>query len=442
MRGTDIMGKCIEDKNISFEPVYENVKKKEKKNISFSPPDISELEIEEVVSTLRSGWITTGPRTKELEKRLAEYVGVSRCVCLNSATASEELNLRILGVGEGDEVIVPAYTYTSSAAAAIHVGAKVVFIDSQEGSIEMDYNAMEKAINERTKVIIPVDLGGVICDYDRIFKIVEKKRHVFRARGCTELGHRIQSAIGRIIIVADCAHALGSSWHGKSAGSIADFSSFSFHAVKNFTTGEGGASTWRSIPGIDDEEIYHWFQLYSLHGQSKDALAKTQLGAWEYDVVAPFYKCNMTDIMAAIGLKQLDRYDGLRERRKEIIKSYDVMCDKLGIEHIVHFGDDFSSCGHLYITRIPWVSDTLRRQIIIRMAERGIACNVHYKPLPMMNAYKRCSGVVKGGANIEDYPNAYHLYENEITLPLHTKLTNDDVEYVIRTYTEIVGGTY
>ncbi len=406
--------------------------------IPFSPPDISELEIQEVAETLRSGWITTGPRTKELEKCLAAYIGVDKAVCLNSATAAEELNLRMLGIGEGDEVIVPAYTYTSSAAAAIHVGAKVVFIDSQPGSAEMDYNAMEAAINERTKAIVPVDLGGVVCDYDRVFSVVERKRGLFRPSGNTDLGRRLQKALGRVAVVADCAHALGSVWHGNKAGAIADFSSFSFHAVKNFTTAEGGASTWRSIPGIDDEELYKWFQLYSLHGQSKDALAKTKLGAWEYDIVAPLYKCNMTDIMAAIGLKQLERYEGLLARRREIISRYDAMCDELGVEHIVHSGEDFQSCGHLYITRVPRADDGCRREIITKMAERGVACNVHYKPLPMMTAYKAL------GWDIKDFPNAYKLYENEITLPLHTKLADEDAEYVMENFKgvlkDVVGG--
>ena len=411
----------------------------EKRMIPFSPPDISEQEIQEVAEALRSGWITTGPRTKELEKRLAAYTGVNKVVCLNSATAAEELELRLLGIGEGDEVIVPAYTYTSSAAAAIHVGAKVVFIDSQPDSVEMDYDAMEAAITERTKAIVPVDLGGVVCDYDRIFAAVERKRQLFRPSGNTELGRRLQRALGRVAVVADCAHALGSVWHGKKAGAIADFSSFSFHAVKNFTTAEGGASTWRSIPGIDDEEFYHWFQLYSLHGQSKDALAKTKLGAWEYDVVAPLYKCNMTDIMAAIGLKQLERYEGMLAWRREIIARYDAMCDELGVGHIVHSGEDFQSCGHLYITHIPGADDQRRREIITKMAERGVACNVHYKPLPMMTAYKAL------GWDIKDFPNAYGLYANEVTLPLHTKLTDEDVEYVMKSYKDVLktsGGGY
>lgn len=402
------------------------------RKIPFSPPDISELEISEVADAMRSGWITTGPRTKQLEKKLAEYIGVNKVVCLNSATAAEEINFRILGIGKGDEVIVPAYTYTASAAAAIHCGAKVIFIDSQKDSVEMDYEAMEASINERTKAIVPVDLGGVICNYSRIYEAIDRKKSLFVATGNTELGHRIQTSLGRIAVVADCAHALGSNKNGKNAGQFADFSSFSFHAVKNFTTAEGGASCWKTFEDIDDDEIYHWFQLYSLHGQSKDALAKTQLGAWEYDIIAPLYKCNITDIMAAIGLKQLERYPRLLDRRKTIIKRYDAMCDKLGVKHIVHYGNNYNSCGHLYITRIPGISDSQRREIIIKMAKKGIACNVHYKPLPMMTAYKEL------GWNIQDFPNAYHLYENEITLPLHTLLTDEDVEYVIENFEEVL----
>ncbi len=410
------------------------------RKIPFSPPDISELEINEVAECLRSGWITTGPRTKELEKRLAEYVGTSKCVCLSSATASEELNLRILGIGEGDEVIVPAYTYSASAAAAIHVGATVVFVDSQKDNPEMDYEAMEAAITEKTKAIIPVDLGGVVCDYDKIFEIVERKKDIFVPSGNTDLGMRIQKALGRIAVVADCAHALGSVWHNKKAGSIADFSSFSFHAVKNFTTAEGGASVWRDIDGIDNDEIYRWFQLYSLHGQNKDALAKSQLGSWEYDIIAPLYKCNMTDISASIGLRQLDRYPELLNRRGEIVDEYDLMCDNLNLEHIYHFGLDYNSCCHLYLVRIPGITDEKRREVIVKMAEQGISCNVHYKPLPMMTAYKSCDHVKGGGVDIKDFPNAYHLYENEITLPLHTKLSDEDVKYIVDNFTDIVKG--
>ncbi len=397
------------------------------RKISFSPPDISELEIQEVCEVLRSGWITTGPRVKEFEKRLSEYFHTNKTVCLSSATAAEELILRVLGIKAGDEVLVPAYTYTSSAAAAIHVGATVKFIDSQRDSCEMDYDAMEAAITEKTKAIVPVDLGGIVCDYDRIFKAVESKRHLFKASST------LQKALGRIAVVADCAHAVGAFRHGKMAGEIADFSSFSFHAVKNLTTAEGGAATWRSISGIDDEELYHQFQLYSLHGQSKDALAKTQMGAWEYDIVGPWYKCNMTDIMGAIGLRQLDRYQDLLKRRKEIIEKYDIACDEIGVKHLIHYGNNFKSSGHLYLTRVPGITCEQRNGIITHMAEHGIACNVHYKPLPMMTAYK------KYGWDIKDFPNAYHYFEEEITLPLHTKLTDEDVKYVIAVYKEVLG---
>lgn len=403
-----------------------------KRVIPFSPPDISELEINEVVDALRSGWITTGPRTKELEKRLAEYCHTSKVVCLNSATASEELNFRICGIGEGDEVIVPAYTYTASASAAIHCGAKVIFVDSQKDSTEMDYDKVAEAITEKTKAIVAVDLAGIIVDYDRLFEIVEAKKDLFKPAGNTDLGKRIQKAIGRVLIFSDAAHALGASKNGKMAGEIADFTDFSFHAVKNFTTAEGGASTWRNIPGIDNEEIYHQYQLYSLHGQSKDALAKNQLGAWEYDIVGPWYKCNMTDIMAAIGLRQLDRYQGMLERRREIIGKYDVMCDELGVKHLVHYTESSSSSGHLYLTRIPGATDEIRREIIIKLAELGVNTNVHYKPLPMMTAYKEM------GWDIKDFPNAYDYYVNLITLPLHTKLTDEDVDYVISNFKEVV----
>lgn len=410
-----------------------NVENINKRNIPFSPPDISELEINEVAEALRSGWITTGPRTKELERRLAEYCHTSRVVCLNSATAAEELNFRICGIGEGDEVIVPAYTYTASASAAIHCGAKVVFVDSQIDNYEMDYDKVAEAINEKTKAIVAVDLGGIVCDYDKLFEVVEKKRSLFRAKDGNSLGAKIQQSIGRVLVFADGAHSLGASRNGKMAGEIADFTDFSFHAVKNFTTAEGGASTWRDISGIDNEEIYHQYQLYSLHGQSKDALAKTQIGAWEYDIVGPWYKCNMTDIMAAIGLIQLDRYEGMLERRKWIIRKYDAMCDELGVKHLVHSGDDFQSSNHLYLTRIPGASDEIRREIIIKLVERGVNTNVHYKPLPMMSAYKAM------GWDIKDFPNAYKYYENLITLPLHTKLTDEEVDYVIENFKEVVG---
>lgn len=398
----------------------------ERRSIAFSPPDITELEIQEVAEALRSGWITTGPRTKKLEKELAEYCHTNKVVCLNSATAAEELNLQILGIGEGDEVLVPAYTYTASASAAIHCGATVKFIDSQKDSVEMDYDAMEAAITEKTKAIITVDLGGIPCDYDRVFRAVERKKTLFHTT------NEIQKAIGHVIVVADAAHAFGSEWHGKKVGEIANFTSFSFHAVKNFTTAEGGASTWKSIPGIDDEELYHQYQLLSLHGQSKDALAKTKLGAWEYDIVGPWYKCNMTDIAAAIGLKQLERYQDLLARRKEIIEKYDAAFRPLGIQVLNHYSEEHISSGHLYLTRIPGITTEQRQEIIEKMAECGIACNVHYKPLPMMTAYKAY------GWNIKDFPNAYDYYHNLITLPLHTKLSDEDVEYVIQNYCDIV----
>lgn len=406
----------------------------EKRVIPFSSPDISELEINEVAEALRSGWITTGPRTKELEKRLAEYCHTSKVVCLNSATAAEELNFRIAGIGEGDEVIVPAYTYTASASAAIHCGAKVVFVDSQKDCVEMDYEKVGEAITEKTKAVVAVDLGGIVCDYDKLFEVVEKKRSIFTPKQGDSLGARIQQAIGRVLVFSDAAHALGASRNGKMAGEIADFTDFSFHAVKNFTTAEGGASTWRDIPGISNEELYHQYQLLSLHGQSKDALAKTQVGAWEYDIIGPWYKCNMTDIMAAIGLRQLDRYEGMLSRRVEIIARYDAMCDELGVKHLVHSGENFQSSNHLYLTRIPGVGDKERREIIISLAERGVNCNVHYKPLPMMTAYK------KMGWDIKDFPNAFDYYCNLITLPLHTLLSDEDVEYVVTNYKEVVKG--
>lgn len=404
-----------------------------KRNIPFSPPDISELEIEEVVKALRSGWITTGPRVKELERRLASYCHTSKVVCLGSATAAEELNFRVCGIGEGDEVIVPAYTYTATASAAIHCGAKVVFVDSQKDCVEMDYEKVAEKITERTKAIVAVDLGGIICDYDKLFSVVEQKKALFTPKEGDSLGARIQQAIGRVLVFSDAAHALGASRNGKMAGEIADFTDFSFHAVKNFTTAEGGASTWRDIPGIDNDELYHQYQLYSLHGQSKDALAKTQVGAWEYNIIGPWYKCNMTDVMAAIGLRQLDRYPGLLSRRGKIVKQYDAMCDEMGVRHLVHRGENFRSSNHLYLTRIPGVSDKERREIIIFLAERGVNCNVHYKPLPMMTAYKEL------GWDIKDFPNAYGYYENLITLPLHTLLSDGDVEYVCENFREVAG---
>lgn len=397
-----------------------------RQNIPFSPPDISELEITEVAEALRSGWITTGPRTKQLERNIAEYVGTNKCVCLNSQTACAELALRVLGVGPGDEVIVPAYTYTASASVVCHVGAKLVLIDCQKDSLEMDYDAVEAAINEHTKAIIPVDLGGVPCDYGRLFSIVEGKCGVFRPNS------EIQEAIGRVAIMADTAHAFGAKLGDRLVGAVADFSSFSFHAVKNLTTAEGGALTWRTIPGVDDDSIYKQLQLLSLHGQSKDALAKTQLGAWEYDIVGTWYKCNMTDVTAAIGLKQLERYPGMLERRKELIAKYDAALKPLGVKVLAHYTDEYESSGHLYLTWIPGITAQQRNEIIIKMAEGGIACNVHYKPLPMHTAYKNM------GFSIQDYPNAYAHFANEISLPLHTKLTDEQVVYVAENYVRIL----
>lgn len=394
--------------------------------ISFSPPDVGILEAEQVVDALRSGWITTGPKTKELERQIAEFCGANRAVCLGSQTACAEMTLHLLGVGIGDEIITTAYTYTASASVACHVGAKLILVDTQKDSFEMDYDKLAEAITDKTKVIIPVDLGGVPCDYDKIFEVVESKKHLFHPK------NEIQKAIGRVIVMADTAHAFGAIWHKKPVGSFADFSSFSFHAVKNFTTAEGGAVTWKKINGIDDEDIYHQYQLLSLHGQSKDALAKTQLGAWEYDVVGPWYKCNMTDVIAGIGLAQMQRYPQMLKRRKDIITRYDAAFKPLGIEALPHYTEEHQSSGHLYITRIPGVTLEQRQEIIVKMAEAGIACNVHYKPLPMMTAYKKL------GFDIKDYPNAYNHFANEITLPLHTKLTDEQVNYVIETYKTIL----
>ena len=395
-------------------------------NISFSPPDISEAEINEVAAALRSGWITTGPRTKELERKTASYVGTERAVCLNSQTACAEMALRLMGIGEGDEVITSAYTYTASASVIEHVGAKIVLVDCQENSLEMDYDAMEAAITDKTKAIIPVDIAGIPCDYDRIFTIVESKKHLFKPN------NDLQKALGRIAVMADTAHAFGATWHGKPVGSVADFSSFSWHAVKNFTTAEGGALSWRTIDGVDNEDIYKQLQLFSLHGQSKDALAKTQLGAWEYDIVGTWYKCNMTDIMAAIGLAQYERYPAMLARRKEIIGKYDAALKPLGVEVLPHYTDEYESSGHLYLTRVPNITAEQRNEIIIKMAEEGVACNVHYKPLPMHTAYKKL------GFDIKDYPNAYKHFANEISLPLHTKLTDEEIEYVIEKYTKVL----
>ena len=395
--------------------------------IPFSPPDITEEEIEQVSEALRSGWITTGPKTKELEREVADLCGVNRAVCLNSQTACAEMTLRLLGIKEGDEVITCAYTYTASASVVCHVGAKLILIDTQRDCLEMDYEQLENAITEKTKVIIPVDLGGVPCDYDRILSIVERKKDLFHP------ANKIQKSIGRVIVMADAAHAFGATWKEKPVGSIADFSNFSFHAVKNFTTAEGGATVWKDIDGIDNEEIYHQYQLLSLHGQSKDALAKTQLGAWEYDIIGPWFKCNMTDVVAGIGLAQMKRYKGLLERRKEIIGKYDAAFKPIGIEVLNHYTENHQSSGHLYITRVPGITLEQRHEIIVKMAEAGVACNVHYKPLPMMTAYKNM------GFDIKDYPNAYALFENAITLPLHTKLTDEEVKYVTDVLKECIG---
>lgn len=398
-----------------------------KRNIPFSPPDITKEEIAEVSKALESGWITTGPRTKEFERQIAAFCHTDRAVCLNSATACMEMALHILGIGAGDEVIVPAYTYTATASAALHTGAKVVMIDSQTDSVEMDYAQLEAAITPRTKAIIPVDLGGIVCDYDKVFAAVENKKHLFHA------SNDIQRLYNRVIVIADAAHAFGAMWHGKRCGEIADFTSFSFHAVKNLTTAEGGALAWRSREGLDNEAIYKHLQLLSLHGQSKDALAKTQIGAWEYDIVAPYYKCNMTDIMAAIGLVQFRRYPELLQRRKEIIEYYNERLKNANVALLHHYGEDHASSGHLYLVRLLGKDVVYRNQVITQMAERGIACNVHYKPLPMMTAYKNL------GFDIRNYPNAYHLYENEITLPLHTLLSNEDIAYIMDNLLEIIG---
>lgn len=396
------------------------------KKIPFSPPDMSEREVTLVSEALHSGWITTGPKTKEFEKKIAEYCHTDKAVCLNSATACMELILRVLGVGPGDEVITCAYTYTATASVTCHVGAKVIMVDTAPNSFEMDYDKLAQAITPNTKVIVPVDLGGVMCDYDRIYAIVESKRHLFQP------SNEIQKAIGHVVVMADAAHAFGAKCEGKMCGEVADFTSFSFHAVKNLTTAEGGALTWKNIPGIDNEWLYKQFQLLSLHGQNKDALAKTQLGAWEYDIVYPAYKCNMTDIMAAIGLAQLERYPSILARRREIIGYYNEALKQSNVQVLSHFNDKHTSSGHLYLVRLLDKTLEQRNEIIIKMAERGIACNVHYKPLPMMSAYKAL------GFNIADYPNAYNQYYNEVTLPLHTKLTDEDVDYIISNFLEII----
>lgn len=390
-------------------------------NIPFSPPDIGEEEIKEVVAALQSGWITTGPRTKEFEKQIAEFCGVKRAVCLNSATACLEMSLRLLGIGPGDEVITSAYTYSASASVIAHVGAKVVLVDVAPDSYEMDMQQLEDAVNENTKAIIPVDIAGVMCDHDRIKEIALRKKSIFKP------SNKLQESIGRIAIVADGAHALGAVRNGVRCGQAADFTSFSFHAVKNLTTAEGGALVWNEIAGIDSEKLYKQLMLFSLHGQSKDALAKTQLGAWEYDIVAPYYKCNMTDIMAALGLGQLKRYPGLLARRREMIAQYDKGLSELPVTVLQHYGEDFTSSGHLYLMRVTGKNRQECNDIIIRMAEKGVATNVHYKPLPMLTAYKNM------GYDIKDFPNAYAMFENEITLPLHTRLTDEEVAYVIDT---------
>lgn len=398
------------------------------KNIPFSPPDITDLEIESVVDALKSGWITTGPKTKKLEKEIIKFTGADGCVCLNSQTACAELSLRLLGIGSGDEIITCAYTYTATASVIAHVGAKIILVDclDKDGKLEIDYSAVEKAITDKTKAIIPIDLAGIPCDYEKLFEIVNSKKDLFQP------SNEIQKAIGRIAIVTDAAHAFGATYKGEKVGSIADFSNFSFHAVKNFTTSEGGALTWKTIPGIDNDDIYKKLQLFSLHGQNKDALAKTKAGAWEYDVVGTYYKCNMTDISAAIGLAQMQRYQKMLEKRKNIIKKYDEAFLPMGLLSLKHYTDEYSSSGHLYIIRIPDIEEKTRNEIIEEMAKRGIATNVHYKPLPMHTAYREL------GFNISDYPNAFNRYKNSITLPLYTKLTDDDVDYIISNFKEII----
>ena len=397
-----------------------------KYNIPFSPPDISDGEINEVIDTLKSGWITTGPKTKELERRLSEFTNTPKTVCLNSATAALELTLRVLGIGEGDEVIVPAMTYTASCSVIYHVGAKAVIVDIAEDSHDMDYAALADAITENTKAVIPVDLAGIPCDYDRIFEVVESKKHLFKANS------EYQEKLGRVAVVADGAHALGSTFKGKKIGSVADFTTFSFHAVKNFTTAEGGSVTWKQNENFDNEELYREYQIYSLHGQTKDALAKTKAGSWEYDIVIPGYKCNLTDIAASIGLVQLDRYPKLLERRDNIISQYNKGFEGTRITALSHSSEDYKSCGHLYITHIEGATFEQRGEIIVKMAERGISCNVHYKPLPLLTAYKNL------GFDIENYPNAYNYYVKEITLPLHTRLSDEDVAVIIENFKEIV----
>ncbi len=397
------------------------------RNIPFSPPDISDAEINSVVEILKSGWITTGPKTKLFEEKIAEYCGSRKAVCLNSATACMEMTLRLFGIGEGDEVITSAYTYTASASVICHVGAKPVLVDTKKDSYEMDYDKLAEKITKRTKAIIPVDIAGVMCDYDKIFEVANSKKHLFKAEG------KYQKALGRVLVLADSAHGFGAVRNEIKSGCVADFTSFSFHAVKNLTTAEGGALTWNSLDGISDEEIYKAFMLLSLHGQSKDALAKSKLGAWEYDIVSPAYKCNMTDIMAAIGLAQLERYDEMLKKRRKLISIYDKALEKLNVSYLSHYGEDFSSSGHLYLSRLNEKNATERNEFIIKMAEQGISCNVHYKPLPMLTAYKNL------GFDIKDYPNAYAQFENEVSLPLNTKMTFEDAEYVVENIKKILG---
>ena len=397
-----------------------------KYNIPFSPPDITEDEINEVIDTLKSGWITTGPKTKELERRLSEFTTTPKTVCLNSATAALELVLRVLGIGEGDEVIVPAMTYTASCSVIYHVGAKAVIVDIQKDGHEMDYEALENAITEKTKAVIPVDLAGIPCNYDKIFEVVNAKKSLFKANS------EYQEKLGRIAVVADGAHALGSVYKDVKVGAVADFTTFSFHAVKNFTTAEGGSVTWKENPNFDNEELYKEFQIYSLHGQTKDALAKTKAGSWEYDIVIPGYKCNMTDIMASIGLVQLDRYSKLLERRVELVEQYNKAFEGTRVVPLIHYADTYKSSGHLYITHIKGATYEQRGEIITKMAERGISCNVHYKPLPLLTAYSNL------GFDIKDYPNAYDYFVNEVTLPLHTRLSDEDVKVIVENFKEIV----
>ena len=397
-----------------------------KRNIPFSPPDIGQVEIDEVVDTLKSEWITTGLKTKQFEREIAEYCNTSKAVCLNSATACLEMTLRVLGIGPGDEVITSAYTYSASASIIHHVGATIVLVDTGKDSFHIDYEAISDAITERTKAIIPVDIAGVMCDYDKIFEVVNKNRKIFKP------SNEIQRAIGRVIILADAAHSIGAIYKGQKSGEVADFTSFSFHAVKNLTTAEGGAVTWKNIPGIDNEKLYKEYMLLTLHGQSKDALDKTKLGAWEYDIVALNYKCNMTDILASIGLGQLRRYPKILERRKEIIKSYDKTLKNLNIDILKHYTKNYTSSGHLYLTRLIGKDERIRNSVIEKMAEQGIATNVHYKPLPLLSAYKNL------GFKIKDYPNAYAVYKNEITLPLYTLLSDEDANYIIEIYLNII----